>query len=194
MVLENRKKKEIKPGILGSLAFNKKKTVAAFSLVALMIFMWIRVLTGMGPENAGASSGRAGQIPQGQAKKKVEISYIKLPEIQGRNDHINKDFFSAPDWGQFDSNKNEIEVSVSEVSDKDRLARELSEALNVDAIVSGEDKQVFINGRLLRQGQELVVMTKEGQHICEILAIEGNSLTVGCGNITLKLKVSESVK
>jgi hypothetical protein len=188
MAAKKKNRKNRSGSVLDALVMQKKKTIAAVALVLLMIFMWIRVLTGAGPQNASAGSTMPKQAEQ---QKKVEITYHKLPETAGRNDRITKDFFSPPDWESFEDNNNDVEVKSSGKNENDKWSEALADSLEVDAIVSTEVPQVFINGRLLKEKDRLAVTTKEGKRVCEIVTIEGNAVTLKCSDVTLKLMVSK---
>ena len=81
--------------IVSRLAAEKKKTVCALCLIALMAFMWVRVLFKKGPESVEATP---------TAKKldsEFKVSFVELPEVEGRNDVLTRDFFAANGWQNF---------------------------------------------------------------------------------------------
>ena len=92
--------------IFNRLAAEKKKTVFSVCLIALMVFMWVRVLDKKTPEAAEAtleqSPALASQEAAGDDTSKsspeLKVTFIELPKVAGRNDSIARDFFVSDDW------------------------------------------------------------------------------------------------
>jgi hypothetical protein len=82
--------------VLDHLTADKKKTAFAVSLLAVMGFMWFRVLTGHQPGPVAAET-RSGQEQSKLQKPPRNIRYLELPNLPGRNDYINRDFFASRD-------------------------------------------------------------------------------------------------
>ncbi|MBN2590245.1 MAG: hypothetical protein JXA96_10320 [Sedimentisphaerales bacterium] len=181
-------------GIVCRLATEKKKTVLAVCLVVLMVFMWIKVLSGKKPESANAG------ISSGQMEKKVHldseasISYVDLPEIEGRNDTIKRDIFASNGWNAF-ANKNEGVVVTREVNVvpgdvTESVIRKIAENLKLEAFIMGNNPRAYINDKILSVGDSLPVTDGTNKYECEVVLIENNSVVMRCGKaeVILKLK------
>ena len=74
--------------IFSHLAAEKKKAVLALSLIVLMVVMWVKVLTKNSPKTANAKLIAELIELQNQYEPEIEVSFIELPQIKGRNDLI----------------------------------------------------------------------------------------------------------
>ena len=161
--------------LVGRLAAEKKKTVTALCLIALLIFMWVRVLGKKTPVTAAASQ-RKENVDQDVLGSNVElkISFIELPKVPGRNDVLTRDFFAADGWRNFIGNEknpgNEVSVKGGIEEDVKRAAK----LLKLEAIVIGSDgnPQAFINGKLLSVGDKLIVRDGADKYEYEVVGIE----------------------
>jgi hypothetical protein len=182
--------------VLGPLVAQKKKTVLAVGLIAMMAFMWIRVLTKDGPEAAEATALTQPAPSEDGSNSQSKIWFVKLPKIKGRHDVITRDVFTPGDWwkshkgreGQDSSDVEQVEV-VSTGGDQEVISL-VAAKLKLEAIAFGGSPWAFINGKLLSVGDKLVI--KEGTRTfeCEVVQIEQNMVVIRCGQaeITLKLK------
>ena len=83
-------------------AVDRKKAVFALGLIAIMVFMWVRVLTRKGPQSAAASSVAEEIKLIGQSDtESLKLSFIELPKVKGRNDVLARDFFTVKNWQDF---------------------------------------------------------------------------------------------
>ena len=181
-------------GIVGRMAADKKKTILAFCLVALMAFMWVKVLTGKKPQAANANP-TTGQTENATRLDSVgNISYIDLPDVEGRNDSIKRDIFAADGWKSF-AGKNESVVLTREVNVvpgdvSESVMKRIAENLKLEAFVMGNKPLAYINDRILSVGDSLSVTDGTNTFECEVVLIENNSVVMRCGKaeVILKLK------
>ena len=181
-------------GIAGHLAAEKKKTVLAVCLIALMAFMWIKVFAVKNPPaaNAGQTASQTGKVNQPDAETKV--TYTDLPEVAGRNDMITRDFFASNGWKDFvDTDKNIIvtkEVNVVPGDSTEKVIRKIADNLKLEAFIMGENPRAYINDRILSVGDTLLVSDGAKKYECEVITIENSSVVMRCGKaeVTLKLK------
>ena len=80
--------------LVNQLASEKKKTVLAVCLIALMAFMWIKVFIKKSPVAADAMLLAEQSNSEKENSTAVKVSFIELPKVIGRNDMIVRDFFS----------------------------------------------------------------------------------------------------
>ncbi len=194
MAQDMSKLKDFKNVVFSRLAADKKKSIMAFSLIALMLFMWIRVFMGDGPqETKGATQMQ--ELKTNEKLPAAKISFIDLPEVQGRNDELTRDFFSASGWDAFpiDGKQNAKSAEVELVSgdgDKQDVKR-ISRELNLEAIETGAKPRVFINNKLLLMGEKLKVRDGQKLYEFEVTGIEQNEVLLRCEAVKVKLKLGE---
>jgi hypothetical protein len=186
--------------LVGRLAAEKKKTVTALCLIALMVFMWARVLGKKIPVTAAASQ-RKENVDQDVLGSNMElkISFIELPKIPGRNDVLTRDFFAANGWRNFirhEKNPGNKEVSVFSKDGNEEVVRRVAERLKLEAIAIGSDRnpQAFINGKLLSVGDKLFVRHGANKYECEVVGIEENVVVIKCGEAEITLKLTKVIE
>jgi preprotein translocase subunit YajC len=184
--------------ILSPLAADKKKVVLAACLIAVMAFMWFRVLRKDAPQAAEASSvtQQASPLSQGQPNSPSKISFVELPKVAGRHEVITRDFFTPGNWwksirgvqGENSSGTDEVKF-LSSRGDQGVIDL-LAARLKLGAIVKDKNLQVFMNGKLLSVGDKLLIREGVRTFECEVVGIEENQVAIRCGQaeVTLKLK------
>ena len=180
--------------LFNQLAVQKKKTVLALCLITLMAFMWIRVLTRKAPQAAKAGL-LAGQMDvETQSEPELKISFIELPQAEGRNDVITRDFFDSDGWQDFVDGQGRKSAGVEEVDiiskeGDQEVIRRVAEKLNLEAIVLSENPQAFINDKLLSVGDKTLIGDGTNRYECEVVEIKENTVVMRCreSRITLKL-------
>lgn len=178
------------------LAAQKKKTVLALCLITVMAFMWVRVLTRSKPQAAEAVL-LAGQMDVGaQSEPELKISFVELPQAAGRNDVITRDFFVSGGWQDFVDGQGRKSVGVEEVDvvskDGDKeVIRKVAEKLKLEAIVSSENPLAFINDKVLRVGDKLLVGDGADKYECEVVEIKENTVVMRCSESRITLKLTQ---
>ena len=166
-------------------AAEKKKSVVALCLIALMGFMWVRVLVKKTPESAEAAMGQEEVKPN---TSELKISFIELPEVAGRNDALTRDFFAADDWQSFMSGG---EVNVVSRDGDEEIIKRVAEKLKLEAIGLGKNPQAFINDKLLAVGDKLLVVDGVDTYECEVVGIEEKTVFIRCGEAEITLKLTQ---
>ncbi len=179
--------------IISRLAAEKKKTVFAFCLIAVMVLMWVKVLGKKTPQAAGAATMTQQVNPDAsESNPQLKISFVELPEVAGRNDIITRDFFDSDGWRQFGEGGRSAgigEVSVSE-GGSEEIARKVAEKLRLEAVGLSGNPRAFINDKLMSVGDKLLVGDGVDTYECELVSIEEDTVLIKCqeAQITLKLK------
>lgn len=180
-------------GLVGRFAAEKKKTVTALCLILLMVFMWARVLSRKTPEAAAAAQRKENVVPDILgADLGLNISFIELPKVAGRNDVITRDFFAVDDWRDFIRDEKGVgieEVNVVSKDGNEEVLRRIAEKLKLEAIGLDGNPQAFINGKLLSVGDKLLVRDGGNKYECEVVEITENVVVIKCaeGEISLEL-------
>ena len=186
--------------LLGRLAAQKKKAVVAFCLIAVMAFMWFKVLIKKSPQAAQASPGTKQVDPNGHTSSQLKVSFIDLPEVAGRNDVITRDFFDVGSWQEFVGNGegNHLagvkDVNVTSGKGSEEVVRRVVEKLKLEAIVLGKNPQIFINGKLLSRWDKLLVGDAAQTYECEVVGIEENTVFIRCGKAQITLRLTQAME
>jgi len=185
--------------ILNRLASDRKKTVLALGLIAIMAIMWVRVLLGQKPDSAAAAPG---PVPPEAAQQEppAQVRFVELPKLPGRNDSIHRDFFAVQNRAYFQPNdaqnaSTDTEVHVVSPGHATEVITRVAQRLKLEAVLwsenPGKDPQVFINDRLLRAGDKLTVTEGADSVDFEVLRIDESSVLVGSGGAQLTLKLAQ---
>lgn len=166
---------------------DKKKGIVALCLISVMLFMWIKVFVAGGPEKAEAALLKAEaalKLPEVERK----LVYIDMPEIKGRNDVLSRDFFDVDARSLIGT---EVDIVFSDEKD---LALVLAEGLKLEAIALGQNRQAFINDKLLAVGDKFFVSDEDevDMYECEVIGIEENKVFIRCGETEISLKLVEA--
>ncbi len=184
-------------GASGRLAIDKKKAVFALCLIAVMVFMWVRVLTSKSPQSAAASSVAEEIKLIGQSDtESLKLSFIELPKVKGRNDVLARDFFTVKNWQDFFREGKGVgdrrEVDVVSRNGNEEVARKIAEKLKLGAIVMGKNRRAFVNDKLLVVGDKMLIRDGVNMYECEIVKIEEKTVFLRCGQAEMRLKLKEN--
>ncbi len=183
--------------VFSRLAAEKKKTVAAVCLIAVMVFMWVRMLAPKTPRGAKAAL-TAQEAVKGESNSELKISFTELPKVSGRNDALTRDFFASNGWQNFirsgeGENLSGIEgVNVVSRDGSEEVIRRVAEKLKLAAIVLGGNPQTFINDKLLSVGDKLLVRDGGDSFECEVVGIEEKMVFIRCGEAEITLKLMQT--
>lgn len=84
--------------IIGQLVAERRKTVFAVCLIALVVFMLARVVGERVPQTAEAVGQKTPAIVASEPEPQLKITFIELPKVAGRNTEITRDFFALDSW------------------------------------------------------------------------------------------------
>lgn len=183
--------------LLSQLAADKKKTAVVLCLLAVMAIMWARAFrTGAREGTVETSMPTKVEASAARLSSDLKISFIELPEVVGRNDVLKRDYFAADGWwsfiggGQRRTVLDVEEMSVVSKEGSEDVVRRVAAKLQLEAIALDENAQAFINNRLLRVGDTLVIKDGVSKYECEVLMIEESTVLMRCGEgkITLRLR------
>jgi len=186
--------------LLAQLTGARKKTVLAFCLIAVMAFMWVRVLSRKAPDAAEASLMTQKENLNDQENSQLKISFIELPKVSGRNDVITRDFFNSARWRGFIKEREEKnlvgykEVSVTSNDDRQEVLIKIAGKLKLEAIELGENPRAFINSRLLSVGDKLHLKDGLDSYECEVVRIEQDLVLIKCAEVEITLKLMPIVE
>lgn len=186
--------------LLNRLAAEKKKGITALCLIAIMAFMWIRVLTRETPRSAEAETQQDSlNADASGSNSQPNISYKELSRVTGRNDKLTRNFFAAEGWKDFVKGEGRNTDSINEASivsgnGDEEVAKRVAKRLKLDAIVRGGNPRVFINDKLLAVGDSLFVRDGPDDYECEVIGIEEKRVFIRCGEAKIILKIAQEIE
>jgi len=184
--------------MLDRLAEEKKKSVTALCLIAVMVFMWIRVLTKKAPEGAEAASTDTEQTDtKNESREEYEVSFVELPKVAGRNDVIGRDFFAPDDWQHFVDKKGQKpdgieEVSIVSTNGNKEVIERVAGKLKLEATIKmGGTRRAWINGQQREVGDRIPIGDGSNKYECEVIEIKDKVVVIKCeeAEITLSIKL-----
>jgi hypothetical protein len=133
--------------------------------------------------------------------EKLNVSYIKLPQVEGRNDVITRDFFVSNDWRHFKSDKKRNlavieEVNVVSKNGNEEVIRKVAEKLKLEAIVVLSNKpRAFINNKVISIGDSLLIRDGADTYECEVIEIreKENIVVIKCREAEVTLKLTQTL-
>ena len=181
---------------LGQLAAEKKKTVMALCLIAVMALMWIRVLTRKAPDAAEAQSTRGQVEAEDRSNPEPRMFFVGLPKVSGRNDVIARDFFASDGWRHFVGGKARSLAGVEVVSrsGSEEVVRKVAEKLKLQAIGLGENPRAFINNKMLSAGDKVLIGDGAEKYECEVVQIKENTVVIRYGEAEITLRLMQVIE
>lgn len=176
------------------------KTIAAVVLAVLMGLLWLRVLTRgkAGPASVQAADGAVDSAAR--ATTTLQIEPVALPMIEGRNDTLERDFFSPDNWPAFGRPGN-VSITPSGLSEQERqeqrraaVFEELAKTLKLDAILHGGDgmpARVCIDGKVLTQGQSLILKRDTNSYELTLSKVSENQVVLTWRDRSLVLNMTQ---
>ena len=175
----------------------RKKTVTAMCLIALMAFMWIRMLTKKTPQSSEAGPAAEQSSTENPPNEKYRVSFVELPKVAGRNDVVARDFFSPNGWRHFVDGQGRKPDGIDEVSvvstggNEEVIKKVAQKKLKLGAIILSTDPRVFINDDLLLTGQKVLVRDGIEKYEFEVVKIEANTVVLTCREAEITLRLAD---
>lgn len=127
--------------LFGQLAAEKKKTITAVCLLTIMALMWVRVFMGKSSQNVkagqtdemGIDGSSMSVADANDNQPDLNITFIHLPKVKGRNDCLTRDFFAIR------STKPQSAASTATigVSGDEKVIKKIEAQLKLEAIEMG---------------------------------------------------------
>lgn len=187
MRLNQNKTNSITQGIMVHFYAQKKKSIIAIALISIMIFMWIRLLRSTSAQTADASDITSKKAAKSQKEQEVQITFFELPYVEGRHNVLNRDFFQM-NSDVFGAGKQQ---SILPAEGADETVRRVASMLRLEAIGMDTEPEAFINDRLVKVGQNIIVQDGDKKYECEVAKIGVNFVIVKVENTKVELKLKE---
>ena len=181
------------------LVAEKKRTVMALCLVAVMVFMWVRVLTKKAPKAADAALVTNQTSIDDESEVELNISYVQLPKVAGRDDVVTRDFFASKGWRAFvdAQGRNSVgggEVNIVSKGGSEELIRAVAEKLKLEAIGLGMSPHALINNEMLSVGDKILIHDVVGVYECEVVEIREDAVVIMCQEAEITLKLTQVIE
>lgn len=181
------------------LVAEKKRTVMALCLVAVMVFMWVRVLTKKAPKAADAALVTNQTSIDDESEVELNISYVQLPKVAGRDDVVTRDFFASKGWRAFvdAQGRNSVgggEVNIVSKGGSEELIRAVAEKLKLEAIGLGMSPHALINNEMLSVGDKILIHDVVGVYECEVVEIREDAVVIRCQEAEITLKLTQVIE
>ena len=167
---------------------DRNKVFIAIGLIAIMAFMWARVLLSnkVGNEAVASTIDNAAVESEKESIDQFTIEYIQLPVIPGRNDILTRDFFASNNFRSFEFDPEKAGTrttgNTTKVGGSFNIER-VVEAIKIDAIIAGETSgtgEVFIDNKLLSQGSKLQMTHNGRSYEFEVVEIHETKVVLKC--------------
>ena len=190
--------KNTEPGVNGTGGFgvDRKKMVLGFCLIGVMAVMWGRLLL-QKPAGAQALPIALQSDSSAPSKGMVDVCFVELPKVSGRNDVLTRDLFASNGWDGFAIEGGKSvgghDVNVSSQDKNAEAARRVASRLKLTAVLLRPYPKAFINEKMLRIGDRFVVNVRERKESCEceVILIEDGRVVLRCGEAEIELKLSQ---
>lgn len=183
--------------LISQLTADKKKLVVFLSLLGVMMFMWVKVFRiRANKETAEKPLPKIIKAETAKIDAAPKLSYVDLPEVVGRHDVLKRDYFASNGWYSFTGEPRDgtiVDVEdVSGASGKtgEEIIRRIAANLQLEVIGWDETPHAFINNRLLRVGDKLVVRDGADSFECQVLDIGKSAVSMNCGGRKLTLRLT----
>jgi len=177
---------------------SKSKLIVAAVLVAIMAFMWLRLLFFNKPSGASAAAVPAAvktQQPVDEKEAVPELTYIQLPVVPGRHDVLTADvfrprngrFFTTPDTASGDDNP----VDRDGFPTAEDIPK-IEALITLDGIIAGGDRtgrEAFINGRLVSVGSTVTVEYNKRTVELTVTEIHRNKVVLRVGEFMVNVLI-----
>ena len=175
------------------LAEEKKKSVTALCLIAIMAVMWIRVFTKT-PEGAEAAPGTDQSGTEDAPREEYKVSFVELPKVAGRNNVIVRDFFASNGWQRFVDGQGRKQGDIEEVSivsknGNEEVIRRVAEKLKLEATIVGGVPRALIKGEPRNVGDKIPISDGANTYECEVIEIRDNAVVIKCREAEIRLSI-----
>jgi hypothetical protein len=162
-----------------------------------MAVLWARAFTGKSKPQAASAASDAGLVNLAAGPAESKIIYTELPVISQRHDVLGNDFFSAENFKDFRKNGEsgrDGEVNVPDLPDGQHSSdpEAAAEEMELIAIVEDSRPQVFIEDKLLEEGQSLAFVFYGRVYEFKVINIKKDRVELECSGVVVTKKIPES--
>ena len=172
----------------------KKKIVIAVTLIGIMAIMWVRVLAKKNGSSVGENPLAIQAAAAEEVSPKVQITYVELPQVKGRNDMLTRDIFSGSTWEGLGAEANGARKPNERIKSgneklSDMITEMIGKELRLDAILSGKNPQAYVGGTLVSPGGKLIVKHEGENYEFKAVTMNENEVVLECKGVQVKLSM-----
>jgi hypothetical protein len=180
---------------ISQLTAEKKKIIIAVLLVGIMAIMWVRVLAKKNGSSAGQTPLAIQAAVAEEAAPKIQVTYVELPQVKGRNDTLTRDIFSGSRWeglGAVANGAKQPNEKIKSGHEKlsDTITEMIGKELKLDAILSGKNPQAYVGGMLVSPGGKLTVNHEGEKYEFKAVAMNENEVVLECKGVQVRLSMT----
>ncbi len=175
----------------------QKKLAIVFLLFFVMAVLWVRMFVLKGtPKTAKADPNVRTAAAPAIPEVKEEIVYTELPVVEGRQDVIANDLFSARNYKGFIKIGETTAENEPDAANENNLGGELAAAvaqMELSAIVKDKKPQAFIEDNLVEPGQSFKFVFHDKVYNFKVVNILEDRVELECNGTIVVKKIPESV-
>lgn len=177
---------------------HRRKLMVAVVLFLVMAGLWTKVFMEKGkPKTASASVDMSQLNTVVVEPAELKVVYTELPVVSQRHNVLGSDFFSVDNLSKFKKLNDSSEAGEADLTEvRDGQGSEGLEAaakeMELLAIVNDRKPQVFIEDKLLEEGQSFKFESYGKIYEFKVLSIMENGVVLECNGITITKKIPES--
>jgi len=181
--------------VISQLTAEKKKIIIAAVLIGIMAIMWVRVLAKKKDSSAGVIPLALQTAAAEEAPPKVQVVYVELPQVKGRNDTLTRDIFSGSKWEGLGAEANGAKQPNERIKSgheklSDTITEMIGKELRLDAILSGKNPQAYVGGLLVSPGGKLTVKHEGEKYEFKAVEMNENEVVLECKGVQVKLSMT----
>lgn len=181
--------------MISQLTAEKKKIIIAAVLIGIMAIMWVRVLAKKKDSSAGVIPLALQTAAAEEAPPKVQVVYVELPQVKGRNDTLTRDIFSGSKWEGLGAEANGAKQPNERIKSgheklSDTITEMIGKELRLDAILSGKNPQAYVGGLLVSPGGKLTVKHEGEKYEFKAVEMNENEVVLECKGVQVKLSMT----
>ena len=168
----------------------KKKAAIALALVVLMVTLWVKNIMQKNAVQEAQALSLAQQ--SSTTPKEAKFSYLSLPQEQNRHNVLTRDIFAANRWKGFryEGQGWGDNFSGGDEQGVDGIEQVVKE-IDFGAIVIGAERKAFIEGNMLRVGQEFTFKYKHQSYEFKVLEIYDDKVELQCDDAVVIKKIEQ---
>ncbi|MBN1788325.1 MAG: hypothetical protein JW806_08015 [Sedimentisphaerales bacterium] len=175
---------------------HRRKVVIALVLSVVMVALWVKVFVNRARPQSVAAAVDPGLLSDVVETGGLRVVYTELPFVSPRHKVLGNDFFSADNFSRFrkrGESKEVGETDLTDVSDSQHSdgLQVAAKDMKLLAIVNDERAQVFIEGKLLEEGQSFEFNSFGKIYEFKVVKIMDNGVELECDGVTVTKKIPE---
>ncbi|MDD5460001.1 MAG: hypothetical protein PHF37_11485 [Phycisphaerae bacterium] len=178
-------------------AVHRRKLTIAIVLFLIMAGLWTKVFMEKGKPKTASAAVDMVQLNTTAESAELKVVYTELPVVSQRHNVLGSNFFSAGNLSEFTKQGESSEAGKADLTEvhNGQGSKELETAakeMELLAVVNDKKPQVFMEDKLLEQGQSFKFESCGKVYEFTVVSIMENGVVLECNGITITKKIPES--